>query len=106
LGNFNRKNLVYVDGHPCQNIGSFINICRCSLFNANCSFEEDFNGKELFMKKKAFKFVVVPKIQILSLGDKLLMDYNFHRQPTNLQRWLAFKLLLDTPLGHVINNIE
>ena len=45
FGNFNMKNLLYIDGHPRThgNIVGFINSSMCSLFYANCSFEEHFN---------------------------------------------------------------
>jgi hypothetical protein len=93
--------MLYIDGHPCThgNIAGFINSCRCSLFSANCSFEEHSNDKEFFMKRKASRFVVVHAICSLSPGDELLINYNFHRPPTTHQRWLALGLPLDIPLG-------
>ena len=69
---FNRKNLLYLDGRPQihGNIVGFINSSRNSLFSANCSFEEYFNDHELFMKRKASRFVVVHAILSLSHGDE------------------------------------
>jgi hypothetical protein len=80
-GKFNMKNLSYIDGHPPThgNIVGFINSCRCSLFSANCSFEELSNDKKFFMKRKTSKFVVVHAIHSLSFGDKLLINYKFLR---------------------------
>ena len=99
--NFNKKNLLYIDGHPCThgNIVEFINNSRCSLFSANCSFQEHLNDQEFFMKRKASIFVVVHAIRSLSHGDDLLINYNFHRPPTAHQRHLALGLPLDIPLG-------
>ena len=39
---FNRKKLLYIDGHPCThgNIVGFINSSRCPLYSVNLSFEE------------------------------------------------------------------
>jgi hypothetical protein len=39
-GNFNRKNMLYIDSHPRTggNIAGFINNYRSSLFSANCFF--------------------------------------------------------------------
>ena len=53
--NFNKKNLLYIDGHPQTqgNIAELLNSSRSSLFNTNCSFKENSNDKELCMKKKA-----------------------------------------------------
>ena len=47
FGNFNKNNLLYIDGHPQThgNIADFINISRSSLFSANCCFEEHSNDK-------------------------------------------------------------
>ena len=80
-GNFNMKNLLYIDGHPCThgNIIGFINSCRCSLFHANYSFEEHTNEKEFRMKKKESRFVGVHAIHSFYHGDDLLINYNFHR---------------------------
>ena len=63
-GNFNMKNLLYIDGHPCthENIAWFINNSRCSLYFANCLFEEHLNDEELFMKMKESIFTVVHAI--------------------------------------------
>jgi hypothetical protein len=60
-GNFNKKKLLYIDGHPQThgNIIGFIKSCSASLFSANCSFDEHSNDKELFMRRKASIFVVV-----------------------------------------------
>ena len=57
-GNFNRKNLLFIDGHPCTHgdIAGFINSSMCSLFFENYSFEEKFNDQELFIKRKASRF--------------------------------------------------
>jgi hypothetical protein len=100
-GNFNRKNLLYIDGHPRThgNITRFINSCKASLFSANCSFEEHSNDEEFFMNKKALKFVVVHAIHSLSLVDDLLINFNFHRPPTAHQKHLALGLPLNIPLG-------
>ena len=78
FGNFNRKNLLYIDGHPQThgNIEEFINISRFSLFSANCSFEEHSNNKDFFMKKKTSKFVVVHAIRSLSPSAELLINYS------------------------------
>jgi hypothetical protein len=107
-GNFNKKNLLYIDGHPWThgNIAGFINSCRSSLFSENCSFEEHSNDKEFFMKRKASIFLVVHAICSLSLGDKLLIKYNFRRPPTTHQKCFAFGLPLDVPLGHKKKMIE
>ena len=51
------------------------------------------------MKRKASRFVVVHAIHNLSPGDKLLINYNFHRPPTAHQICLALGLPLDVPLG-------
>lgn len=98
--NFNRKNLLYIDGLPCThgNIERFINSCRCSLFIANCKFEENSKDKEFFMKKKASRFVVVHEIHSFSPSDELLLNYNFYRPPTTHQRCLALGLPLNVPL--------
>lgn len=71
-GNFNKKNLLYIDARPRThgNIASFINSCRFSLFSANCSFKKHSNDKELFMKRKASIFFFVCATCNLSLGDK------------------------------------
>jgi len=63
-GNFNRKNMLYINNcsQSHGNIAGFINSYRASLFTANFSFEELSNVKELFMKRKASKFVVVHAI--------------------------------------------
>ena len=52
LQNFNRKNMLYIDGHPRThgNIAGFINSTRSSLFSANFCFEEHSNDKEFFIK--------------------------------------------------------
>ena len=99
--NFNGKNLLYIDGHPCThgNIAWFINSCRCSLFTANCSFKEHSNDKELFMKRNASNFFTVHAIHNLSHGDEFLIDYNFHRSPTTSQMQLTIRLPLEAPLG-------
>jgi hypothetical protein len=46
--NFNRKILLYINGHPKThgNIARFINIYRSSLFNENGFFEKHSNEKE------------------------------------------------------------
>ena len=82
-GNFNKKNLLYINGRQKThgNIAGFINHFRSSLFTANCSFEKHSNDKEFFMKRKAFRFVVVHAICSLYLGDKLLINSNFCRPP-------------------------
>ena len=105
-GKFNKKNLIYIDGHPFThgNIAGFINSSRCSLFFANCSFEEQFIDQELFMKRKTSRFVVVHAIHSFSLGEELLINYNFHRPPTSHQRCLTLGLPLDIPLGHKTQN--
>ena len=72
-----------------MNIARFINSSRLSLFYGNCSFEEHFNDQELFMKTKASIFVVVHVIHSFSLGDELLINYNFHGTPTARSRHLA-----------------
>ena len=107
-GNFNRKNLLCINGHPRthRNISRFINSSRSSSFSENCCFEEHSNDKEFFMKNKASRFVVVHEVCSLSLGDKLLIRYNFHRPPTTHQKCLALGLPLDIPLGHKKKNIE
>jgi hypothetical protein len=51
------------------------------------------------MKRKSSKFVVVYAIHILSPGDKLLINYNFHRPPNAHKKHLALGLPLDIPLG-------
>jgi hypothetical protein len=95
--NFNKKNLLYIDGHPQThgNIAGFINSCKSSLFSAHFFFEEHSNDKEFFMKRKAFRFVVVHAIHSLSLGNELLINYNFHRPPTTHKKCLALGLPLD-----------
>jgi hypothetical protein len=98
--------ILMVMSHTHGNIARFINSCRCSLFSANCSFEEHSNDKEFFMKRKASRFVVVHAIHSLSPGDELLINYNFCRPPTTHQRQLALGLPLDIPLGHKKNIIE
>ena len=82
--NFNRNNMLYIDGHTCTHgsIGGFINSSRCSFFFASCSFEEHFNDQEFFMKRKAYRFVVVHAIHSLSPSDDLLINYNFFISPT------------------------
>jgi hypothetical protein len=47
FGNFNKKNLLYINGRPQThgNIAGFINSCKFLLFSANCSFEEHSNDK-------------------------------------------------------------
>jgi hypothetical protein len=65
------------------------------------------NDKELFMKMKASKFVVVHAIHSLSPGvDEWLIKYNFHRPPTAHQKHLALGLPLDVPLRCKKNIIE
>ena len=70
-GNFDRKNLLYIDGflHTHGNIEGFINRSTCSLFSTNFSFEEHFNDEEFFMKIKASRFGVVHEIRSFSHGD-------------------------------------
>jgi hypothetical protein len=99
--NFNRKNLLHIDGRPRThgNIVGFINSCTASLFSTNCSFEEHSNDKEFFMKRKASIFFVVHAIHSLSLGEELLINYNFHRPPITHQKHLVLGLPLDLPLG-------
>jgi hypothetical protein len=68
---FYKKNLIYINGFPCthgDNIG-FINNCRCSLFNSKYLFEEHSNDKELFMKRKASRFIVVHATHSMSPSD-------------------------------------
>ena len=98
---FNMKNLLYINVHPCthRKNARFINIFRCSLFSANCSFEEHSNDKDLFMKNKASIFVVVHAIRSLSLGDELLINYKFRRPTNTHQIRIALGLPLDIPLG-------
>jgi hypothetical protein len=100
-GNISKKNMLNIDNRPWthRNIAGFINNCRSSLFSANCSFEEHSNDKEFFMKRKTSRFVVVHAIHSLSLGDELLINYNFHRPPTTRQKLLALGLSFDIPLG-------
>ena len=106
--NFNRKNLLYINGCPQThgNITGFINSSRSSLFSANCCFKEHSNEKDFFMKNKASIFVVVHPIHSLSLSDELLIHYNFPRPPTACQKCIALGLPLDVPLGHKKKNIE
>ena len=75
-GNFNKKNMLYIDGCPRThgNIAGFINSSRCSLFFTNCSFEEHFNDQDFFMKRRAPRFVGVRALRSLSLGDDLLIN--------------------------------
>lgn len=106
--NFNRKNLLYIDGHP-QTHGNtigFINSSRSSLFSTNCCFEEHLNDEEFFMKNKASIFFFVQAWCSLSPGDELLINYNFHRPSTTRKKRLALRLHLDAPLGHKKKNIE
>ena len=105
--NFNRKNLLYTNGHPNThgNIVGFINSCRFSLFYKTCSFDEHSNDNEFFMKMKASRFVVVHAIYSLSLIDELLVNYNFLRTPITHQRNLLLGLALDVRLGHKKKNI-
>ena len=51
---FNRKNILYINGHleTHGNIIGFINRSKSSLFRENCSFEKHSNDIELFMKNK------------------------------------------------------
>ena len=58
------------------------------------------------MKRKASRFVVVHAIHSLSLGDELLINYNFHRTLTARQRCLALGLPLDVSLGHKTKKID
>ena len=83
-GNFNGKIMLHINDHPHAhgNIAGFKNSSRCSLFFANCPFEEQFNDHDFFMKMKASRFVIVHAIHSLSLGDELLINYNFCRPPT------------------------
>ena len=111
-GKFNRKNLLYINGHPHthRNIAGFMNSSRCSFSFAKCSFEEHFNDEEFFMKRKASKFVVVHAIHSLSPGEDLLINYKFRIPSTTSQRHFALGLPLDIPLGsnkkkHLINCI-
>jgi hypothetical protein len=106
--NFNRKNLLYIDGRPQThgNIAGFINSCRSSLFTTNCSFEEHSNDKEFFMKRNATIFVVMHAISSLSLGYELLINYNFRRTPTTGKKHLALGLPLDYPSGRKKNIID
>ena len=99
--NFNMTNLLYIDSRPHShgNIARFINSYRCSLFSANCSFEEHFNDHEFFMKRKASIFFVAHAIHSLSRSDDLLIKYNFRRPPTTRERHLALGLPLNIPLG-------
>ena len=93
--NFNRKNLLYTDGRPQThgNIVGFINSSKSSLFSENCCFEEHSYGKEFFMKKKESIFVVVLVVHSLSLGEKLLINYNFRIPPTACQNNLHWVYL-------------
>jgi prepilin-type processing-associated H-X9-DG protein len=106
--NFNRKNMLYIDGHTQTrgDIARFINSSISSLFSANCCFEEHSNDKEFFMKKKEYRFVVVHVVHSLSPGDELLINYNFCRPPIARQKCLALGLPLAAPLGHKKKNIE
>ena len=98
--NFNMKNLLYVNGCPSThgNITGLINSCRCSLFNANCLFNKKSNDKELFIKRKASKSIVVHAVCISSLGGELI-NYKFHILPIVHQRQLPLGLPLCFPLG-------
>jgi len=98
---FNIKNLLYIDARLCTDgsIVGFMNSSRCSLFSANCSFEEHFNDHEFFMKRKASIFFVAHAIHSLSRSDDLLIKYNFRRPPTTRERHLALGLPLNIPLG-------
>ena len=101
FGNFNRKNILYIDGLP-QTHGSisrFINSCKSSLFSANYSFEEHSNDKEFFMKRKASRFVVVHAIRSLSPGDELLINYNFHIPLTVHKKMPCIESTFRRPLG-------
>ena len=51
------------------------------------------------MKRKVSIFVVVHAIHSLSLGDELLINYNFHRPLIAHQRSLTLGLPLDIFLG-------
>jgi len=51
------------------------------------------------MKNKASRFFVVHAINSLSIGDELLMNYNFCRPPNARKKQLALGLPLDAPLG-------
>lgn len=106
--NFNRKNLVYIDGHPLTHgsIVGFINSSRSSLFSANCFFEEHSSDKEFFMKKKASIFFVIHAVCSLSPGDKLLINFNFCKPPNTRQKRPALGLPLDVSLGCRKNNIK
>ena len=84
----------------------FINSCRASLFSGNCSFEEHSNDKEFCMKRNTSGFVVVHAIHCSSLGDELLINYNFCRLPTIHEKFLALCLPLEVPLGHKRKMIE
>jgi len=108
FGNINKKNLLYIESHPRThgNIIGFINSCRASLFSANCSFEEKSNDTDFFMKRRASIFFIVHEICSVSLDDKFLIKYKFHRPPTAPQKSLALGLPLDFPLGHKKNIIE
>ena len=108
FGNFNRKNMLYIDSCPRThgNIVGFINRSKSSLFSANCCFEKHSNDKEFLMKRKASRFVVVHTICSLSPSDELLINYNFCRLPTTRQKCLALGLPLDVPLGHKKKNID
>ena len=72
--NFNRKNPLYIDGHPQTHgdIARFINSSRSSLFSAICCFEEHSNDIEFFMKKKASRFVVMHVVFGLSPSDEFV----------------------------------
>jgi len=105
--NFN-MNMLYIDGHPRTHgkIVGFINSYRSSLFSANCSFEDHSIDKELFMKMKASKFVVVHAIHIFSPSNEFLINYNFRRPPNSHQKHLSLGLPLYIPLGHKKNMIK
>lgn len=107
---FNWKTLLYVNGHPQihGSIEKFINNCRSLLFSANFpNFEENLNENELFMKRKASKFVVVHEIHNWYHGDEMLINYNLHRTPNTHQKnfgcllgrsqkkWLLFWILME-----------
>ena len=105
---FNRKNLLYINGHrqTHENITGFINSFKSSLFSANCFFEEHSNDKEFFMKKKASKFIVEHAVHRLCLGDELLINYNFRRPSNSHKKCIALGLPLNVRLGCKKKSIE
>jgi hypothetical protein len=99
---FNRKNLLYIYGHPHThgNVPKFINSCRCSLFSANFLFEEHLNDNDFFKKRKSIKFVDVHAKHSMFPDDKLLVNCIFYIPLNTHKRKLILGLRVDIPLGH------